>query len=111
MSSKPYETNEGPLKQVPSRFVVPASLSTQRVTRFVLQQQGADEFVLSFFEVRLPIIIGDKEERELQISAIDHVDEVCVGRFVLPAGRLVEMANLLVDYVKDHELKGKEDAK
>lgn len=96
-------------RAIPSRFVVPANLPTHRVTRYVIQRGPFGEFVLSMFELRPPVILGDPEQRREQVEKIEYLDEVCVGRFVLPEGRLVELQELLARYVQEHGLKRGDD--
>jgi hypothetical protein len=52
-------------------------------------------FVLSFYQVHSPIILGDEEERQHQLEQIDSVPATCVGRVVIAPKRMREFLSAM----------------
>jgi hypothetical protein len=57
----------------------------------VIQHMG-DHFIVSFFQIMPPLIIGDtQEERDKTLSQISEIEAQCVGRIVLTPEGLQEL--------------------
>jgi len=62
------------------------------------------EYILSFFEVLPPLIIGTPKEVEIQLGTLRHAPTRCVARIVIARGRVKEIADLLQRAVADDPL-------
>lgn len=71
----------------PIDWAIPANINTPLATNFIIQFEESG-FVLSFFEVVQPIVLGDEEERREQIEAMESVTAKCVSRVFVPAQKL-----------------------
>jgi hypothetical protein len=66
----------------------------QYATNLVIQHTE-HEFVLSFYQVHSPIILGDSAERQRQLEQIDSVPATCVGRIVIAPKRMKAFLSVL----------------
>jgi hypothetical protein len=66
----------------PIAWYIPDDLPSRYATNFVVQA-GANEFMLSFFEARPPIITGSVEEVKAKIEQIESVKAICVARIII----------------------------
>lgn len=87
-------------KEVKLRRIYPDNLSSHFVTNLVVQHEP-EYFVLSFFEVWSPPIVGKTPEAiQEELDAIDKVDAKCVARLVVPPARMKEFVALLSENLK-----------
>jgi hypothetical protein len=78
-------------------------LESHFVTNFVVQHQP-DHFVLSFFEVWPPPILGDTEkERQDQIEKVDYIDANCVARVIVTPDKMSEFLHTISENIKKYE--------
>lgn len=99
----PNSKKEIETKQVKVERKYPESLQTHFVTNIVVQHQP-DFFILSFFEVFPPPILGKTlEERQAALEALDRVDAVCVARLVVSPQKMKEFAKAINDNIATHE--------
>ncbi len=104
------DNEEQLVREVPMDWVVPDSILTARTTHITIQQSGPAEFIVAFFEQRLPTITGSLEEQVEQFKKIEKVDAVCVARLVLDYQRLVEFSDVFQATIDEFQQKtqGKE---
>jgi hypothetical protein len=62
---------------------VPEGLQS-RYANNVLVQAGRFEFVISFFEVQLPLLAGSPEENKAKLQQMGSVRADCVSKIVIP---------------------------
>ena len=79
---------------VPIEWRVPDSIVTRYANQMVAQFQEG-EFIISFFEVRAPVLLGTPEERRAQLMKLNSVPAECVARIVVAAERMPEFVNAL----------------
>ena len=104
------DSTEPQARRVRIAFKIPPTLTTRPATHFVVHNTG-HEFVISFFEVQPPYIIGDTPESQEEYEQVNQVDAECVGRIFLAPTRLVELTDLLVRHVAsltEGELTGRD---
>ena len=90
-------------KQVKIEWKYPDNLQTHFVSNIVVQHQP-DFFTLSFFEIWLPPILGDKPEEKKQfIQSIDHVEANCVARIVVTPDKMREFAKAINENLVNHD--------
>lgn len=77
-------------------WVVPESLPIHYATNMVVQRLE-HEYVISFFEVRPPILLGDPAEIAKKIEEMKQVPAVCVGQFYIAADKMPAFVKVLQD--------------
>ena len=88
------ELDEG--YRVPIRWHFPSGVQSRYATNLVVQHTE-HEFVISFFEVYPPVILGDPEERKNALEQVEAVPAICVSRVIVAPGRLAEFIQVLQD--------------
>ena len=70
--------------------IYPDNLQSHFVTNVVIQHQP-DFFVLSFFEVWPPAILGEtEEEKQKALDSLENVEAKCVARLIFPPDKMGE---------------------
>lgn len=89
------ESESDAIKSIPLVRVFPEELRTYFVDNIVVQHQP-DRFVVSFFEVFPPPILGDsEEERRAAMEAMSTVEAKCVARLVITPSRMEEFVSVI----------------
>jgi hypothetical protein len=84
-------------KKLKIQHIFPDDLDSKFVSNIIVQHQP-DHFVVSFFEVFPPPILGDSEEdKRRQFRGIDHVNAKCVSRIVVTPDKMGEIITVLSD--------------
>lgn len=84
-------------RPIPLKREYPEDLESNFVSNVVVQHQ-ADHFVLSFFEVWPPPILGDTEEElEHILDSIEEIEATCVARLVVTPRRMREFIDVMSD--------------
>lgn len=97
---------EGVYLRVEWRF--PEGMATRWTNNFVVQTQG-DDFVLSFFEIRPPLVLGSLEEQREQLAALSTVQAEGVARVVMSAQKMQELIQLLQGQFERYEARRAEE--
>lgn len=71
--------------QIPLKFVIPDDHEV-KFSNYATVQHDDLEFCISFFQIRRPIIMGEKVEEKLK--NVKSVDAVCVSSISMSLGRL-----------------------
>jgi hypothetical protein len=77
---------------------VPNDVQTRYATNLVVQS-AAHEYIISFFEIRPPILLGSPEERQVTAQEIKSLPATCVARIVVARDKMPEFAKVLHDHV------------
>lgn len=97
------ENQEEFTKKIKIERVYPDDLKSYFVSNVVVQHQ-LDNFILSFFEVWPPAVLGETdEEKERAIDAIDHVEAKCVARLVLTPSTMKQFLDTIAGNWKSYE--------
>ncbi|MBU1751223.1 MAG: DUF3467 domain-containing protein [Chloroflexi bacterium] len=83
-------------KRLPIKWYYPEDLITRYVTNLIVQH-GEQEFIVSFFEILPPAILGTPEQQEAQLERIDDIQATCVARIVIPAEKMSIFVKALQD--------------
>jgi hypothetical protein len=75
-------------------FDVPEGIRTRFATNLVAQHTD-HEFIVTFFEVLPPILVGTPEMQKQQVEAITEVRGTCLARIVIPASRMPDFIQVL----------------
>lgn len=94
-------------KTVRIRRVYPDDLDTNFISNFVIQNQP-DHFIITFYELWPPVIVGSPEEKKAAIEEIDSVDAKCVSRLVLTPEKMRLFLNAVQENLNKYEKRGKQ---
>jgi hypothetical protein len=81
-------------RRVPIEWRIPERLISQYATNFVVQR-SEHEFIIFFFELRPPLVLGSPEEQMAALEKIPSVPAECIARIVVAAERLPEFVKVL----------------
>jgi hypothetical protein len=79
---------------LPIEYVVGDALPSQYVTELVVQH-NQENFILSFFEIRPPILLGSADTRKAALENLDHIEAHCHARLVIPAGKMADFVRVM----------------
>lgn len=90
-------------KKVRIERTYPEDLQSHFVSNVVVQHQP-DVFILSFFEVWPPTILGDTDkEKQKALEAVDRVEAKCVARLVLTPSKMREFVETMAENLQNYE--------
>lgn len=89
------ESAEKP-NEVSLEFVFPDDQRALFSNYATVQREGQD-FHLSFFDIRPPIVMGTEEERKSQVNKLKSVKANCLGRIVISGERAEGLVFALQD--------------
>ncbi len=81
-------------KEIPLEWVVPEGLVSRYASHVVVQKTDSN-FLISFFEVKPPLIIGDADEISLSLSKIDKIPAKCVAQVYMSNEQIKAFYDLL----------------
>ena len=81
-------------RRVPLDWYFPEGTASRYATNIVVQRQP-HEYIISFFEVQHPILVGTREERETQLAQIGAVPALCVARIIVAPDRFPKFVDAL----------------
>lgn len=58
------------------------SVKTKYATHFTIQH-SENEFFLSFYEIRPPLLLGDQKQVNEQLEKLEHLNAECVSRIAI----------------------------
>lgn len=93
-------------------WYVPENIKSNYATNMVIQYTG-EEFVISFFEVKPPIILGSPEEKKSAQEKIGLIRAECLTRIIVSPNRMktfIKVMQTHVDQIFSHIEKQKEVA-
>jgi hypothetical protein len=80
--------------EVPTRHVIPPDIVGQYATNLVVQHTE-HEFILSFFEMQRPPLIGSLEERRAILEKLEYVPVKCFARIIVSPDRFPSFVEAL----------------
>ena len=90
-------------KPVRLERVYPDNLQSHFVSNVVVQHQP-DAFILSFFEVWPPPIIGESnEEKQRAIDSIESIEARCVARLVVTPSKMKEFLAVMNENLANYQ--------
>ena len=93
---------------LPIEWYVPANMAGRYATNIVVQHVE-HEFIISFFEVQPPMLLGTPEERKAQLEEAKAVRAVCVARVIVAAERMPSFLKVLQDNLETYHSKLEEE--
>jgi hypothetical protein len=79
-------------------FQDPRGVATNFATHVLIQFTG-QEYFLTFYEVRLPITIGDDSSQLDQLAQLGSIEATAMARIAMPAQRLYEALPVINEFV------------
>lgn len=87
--------------KIPIKRVYPEDLNSYFVTNMTIQHQP-DHFILQFFEVFPPLILGSDEEKKSLVESLDNIEAKCVGRIIVTPEKFSEFLETMNDNYKKY---------
>lgn len=81
---------------VPIEWCYPDNIVSRYATNMIVQHTEY-EFILSFFEVQPPILLGSPEEKQEKALHIESIKAECVARIIVSAERMPNFVRVLQD--------------
>ncbi len=88
--------------RIPLEFRIPEDMPLAYATT-VVAQHTQDEFVISFFSVAPPVILGDPEVVRQKQGEIASLPAQCVARIVLTPSRMAQLVNVVKSNLAKYE--------
>jgi len=82
--------SDGVTLQMPLDWRIPEGMQAPYATQ-LLVQPGEPAWILSFHEVRQPVLLGSDEEVRRAAKALGKVPAICVARVAVPAAEIPRM--------------------
>ncbi len=79
---------------VPIEWHVPEDLISRYANNIVVQHTE-DEFIISFFEARPPLLLGPSEEIKAKLEQIKSIRAECVARIIVAAEKMPSVIEAL----------------
>ncbi|NPV57633.1 MAG: hypothetical protein HPY76_13315 [Anaerolineae bacterium] len=80
--------------ELPIRWNIPEGIVARYATNIVVQHTN-DEFILSFFEIKPPILLGEPEEIAEQLKDLQAVNATCVAQVIVAKNRMADFIKAL----------------
>ncbi len=90
-------------KSIKLERIYPDNLQSHFVSNIVVQHEP-DIFILSFFEVWPPVILGaDEEEKQKELEKIKGVESKCVARLVVTPKKMAEFVKAMAENLRNYD--------
>lgn len=86
-------------REVSINFHIPDGFRTLYATNLVVQHTK-HEFIITFFEVLPPLLLGTPEMKTKQLDSVREIQGSCLARIAVPATRMEEFVQVLSDNLK-----------
>lgn len=80
--------------ELPIEWNVPDNIVSRYATNLTIQRTE-NEYIISFFEIKQPIILGDPEKIVEKLKALKSVQAECVARIVVAANKMPSFVKAL----------------
>jgi hypothetical protein len=80
--------------ELPVEWYIPDDMVSQYATN-MLVQMNPHEFIISFFQLYPPPVLGSPEEQKAKLAAMTSVRATCVSRVIVAAERMPEFVRVL----------------
>jgi len=105
----PEETNGDDMPEdlgvaLPIEWYIPESITSHYTTNYVVQHTE-HEFIISFFEVPTPILLGPPDEVRNAARQMESVRATCVARVVIAAGRMPDFVRILQENLETYRAR------
>jgi len=83
------DTKEKESITLPIEWHIPEGLKSQFATNLVIQHTD-QEFIISFFEIEKPVLLGSPDEVKSKLEVIGKMRANCVARIIVTPKRMEE---------------------
>jgi hypothetical protein len=97
-------------KQIPIKWYFPEHVETKYATNLIIQHTE-EEFIISFFEIFRPPILGDDTERKKAIEQIKFAEAKCVSRVAITPDKVPNIIKALQENLKRYNKRQEEISK
>ena len=105
MSETEQERQEATEISLPVNWHFPESIQS-RYANNILVQTGQFEFIISFFEMQQPLLLGTPEENKKGLETLGEIRAECVGKIVVPHELVPAIISVLqTEYDRFHASK------
>jgi hypothetical protein len=80
--------------ELPIEWYIPDDMVSQYATN-MLVQTNPHEFIISFFQLYPPPLLGSPEEQKAKLEAMTSVRATCISRVIVAAERMPEFVKVL----------------
>ncbi len=87
-------TEEKPKIQVPIEWHISENIDSKYATNLVIQH-SEHEFIIDFFEMRRPLILGNPDQVREQWQKIESVRAECVAQIIVSPDRMQEFIDVM----------------
>jgi len=91
-------------REVQLNLHVPEGFRTLFATNLIVQHTE-HEFVITFFEVVPPALLGTAEMKKEQLESIKEVAGTCLARIAVPASRMESFVQVFVDNLSTYKAR------
>ncbi|MBI4321049.1 MAG: DUF3467 domain-containing protein [Chloroflexi bacterium] len=96
---KKQENTEKQGLALPLEWYVPESIISRYATNMAVQFSG-QEFIISFFEARPPLVIGSPDVVKKELEQMQAVRAECVARIIVSKERMPVFVNVLQQQIQ-----------
>lgn len=95
LTNPEVDVPEGETFQLPVEWVIPEETTGSYATHIVVQHSDK-EFILNFFEIRMPIFSNLSKEQKLEkLNEMESIKANCVSRIVVSPDRMENFVEVL----------------
>lgn len=87
-------TEKRPKVQVPIEWHISEDIDSKYATNLVIQH-SEHEFIIDFFEMRNPLILGDPDQVREQQEKLESIRAECVARIIVSPERMQEFIDVI----------------
>jgi len=98
------EINEGTAITLPIDWVVDDNTPSGYGTNLIVQHTE-NEFILSFFELKPPVLFGDPAEKQRQAERLGSLKARCVAQITIHASRMPQFVEAINDNYQNYLAK------
>jgi len=80
--------------RLPLEWYVPGDLVARYATNMVIQR-SENEFIISFFEVKPPLILGTPESVAEQVEKMKSIRATCIAQIIVAADKMPSFVDVL----------------
>ena len=96
MSEQETKLTEAGMVQIPIEWYIPDDIKRRYASNIVVQHDK-HEFIIMFFDVQKPILLGPQEDVRSQLARMESIRAECVARIIVAPERMPSFIKALQD--------------
>ena len=93
--------------KVPIEWYVSEDIKSQYATNMIVQHTG-EEFLISFFEMEQPLLLGNRDEVKSKLETIGTIRAKCIARIIVTPQRMKKFVEAMT---KNFEASSRKEEK